>query len=49
MYNEQVHEVERRIFSPLGLSYTGGIGPAATAMYKKLATLISEKRSHPYS
>ena len=37
-------------FSPLVFSCSdGGIGTAATAVYKRLTTLISEKRDHPYS
>ena len=44
-----MREVERGTFSPLVFSCSGGIGPAATVVYKRLATLISEKRGHPYS
>ena len=34
MYDEQVHEVERGIFSPSVFSCCGGMGPAATGVYK---------------
>ena len=39
-YDERIREVERRTFSPLIFSSSGGMGPTAT--------LISEKRGHPY-
>ena len=43
-------ELEKKgTFSPLVFSCSGGIGPAATVVYRRLATLISEKRGHPYS
>ena len=48
MYDARIHEVERGTFSPLVFSCTGGMGPAATVVYKRLATLISEKRGHLY-
>ena len=44
-----VCEVEREIFSPVVFSWPGGIGPAAIVVYKRFATLISEKRGHCYS
>ena len=47
-YDEQVHEVERGTFSPLIFSCSGGMGPTATIVFKRIATLISEKRGHPY-
>ena len=49
MCDEQIREVERGTFSPLVFSCTGEMGPAATVVYKGLATLISEKRGHLYS
>ena len=49
MYDERVREVERGTFSPLVFSCSGGIGPAATVVYRRLATSISEKRGQPYS
>ena len=48
-YDERIREVERGTFSPLVFSSSGGMGPAATVVYKRIATLISEKRGHPYS
>ncbi len=48
-YDERVREVEHGSFSPLVFSTTGGMGTAATAVYKRLASLISEKQDKPYS
>ena len=48
-YDERICEVERGTFSPLVFSSSGGMGPSATVVYKRIATLISEKRGHPYS
>ena len=42
-------QVERGTFSPLAFSSSGGMGPLATVVYKQIATLISEKKGHPYS
>ena len=36
-------------FPPLVFSCSGGIDPAVTVVYKRLATLISEECGHPYS
>ena len=46
-YDERICEVERGTFSPLIFSYSGGMGPAATVVFKRFAALISEKRDHP--
>ena len=35
-------------FSPLVFSSSNGMGLTATVVYKRIATLISEKRGHPY-
>ena len=48
-YDERIREVERGTFSPLIFSSSGGMGPTARIVYKRIATLISEKRGHPYS
>ena len=37
-YDERVREVERACFSPLVFSASGGMGPTATTVYKKLAS-----------
>ena len=47
-YDERVREVERACFSPLVFAATGGMGPTATTVFKKLASLLSEKRSINY-
>ena len=49
MHDEQVRKVERGTFSPLVFSCSGGIGPAAAVVYRRFATLISEKCGHSYS
>ena len=48
-YDERIREVERGTFSPLVFSSSGGMGLSATVVYKRIATLISEKKGHPYS
>ena len=41
--------MEHAIFTPLVLSSTGGMGKAATVFYKRLASILNEKRDVPYS
>ena len=48
-YEQRVREVEHGSFTPLVMSSTGGLGRASTSFYKRLASLIAEKRDHPYS
>ena len=50
-YEEHVREVERGSFTPLVFSSLGGIGKAATVMYRHLANLLSDncKWNFPYS
>ncbi len=48
-YEERIREIEHGSFTPLVLSAAGGIGPAATIVYKRLASLISEKQGRQYS
>ena len=48
-YEERIHEVEHGTFSPLVFSCTGGMGPLATVVYKRIATLLSEKNGQSYS
>jgi len=47
-YDQRICEVERGTFSPFIFSCCGGMGPAPTVVFKRIATLISEKRCHPY-
>ena len=44
-----VCEVELGCFTPLVFSTSGGLGPAATTFYTRLASLIAEKHDQPYS
>ena len=48
-YEQRVREVEHATFTPLVLSSTGGMGKAATVFYKRLASMLSEKRGIQYS
>ena len=48
-YEERFREIEHGSFTPLVLSAAGGIGPVATIVYKRLASLISEKQGRQYS
>ena len=48
-YEECVRKVERGSFTPLVFSSSGGMGKAATVMYRLLANLLSDKWNSPYS
>ena len=48
-YDERVREVERGTFSPLVFSTSGGVAPAASVVYKRLASLIADKRDQSSS
>ena len=48
-YEERVREVERGSFTPLVFSSLGGMGKAATVMYRRLANLLSDKWNSSYS
>ena len=48
-YDERVREVERACFSPLVFAATGGMGPTATTVFRKLASMLAEKRSINYN
>ena len=49
-YEHRVREVELHgYFSPLVFSTSGGLGPTATVVYKRIASLIAEKKEQPYS
>ena len=41
--------MEHRSFTPIVLSSTGGWGPSAIIMYKRLASLIAMKHAASYS
>ena len=48
-YDQQIREIERGSFSPLVSSTTGGMGPTATIVYKRLASMIANKHNKTYS
>ena len=48
-YDERVREVERAFFLPLVFAATGGMGPTATTVFRKLASMLAEKHSINYS
>ena len=48
-YEERVREVEHGSFSPLVFSAAGGMGSIASIVYKRLASLLAEKRGNSYS
>ena len=47
-YEQRVREVEMGSFTPLVFSTFGGMGGAATTVYKRLASLLSAKRDQSY-
>ena len=48
-YDQRVREVEHATFTPLVLSTLDGMGRAATTLYKRLASMVTEKRNVPYA
>ena len=49
-YEERVREIEHGSFAPLiVVSISGGMGPIATTVYKRMASLIAENYNNPYS
>ena len=48
-YDERVRHIEHGVFSPLVFSTAGGMGPVAIVVYKRLASLISDKYKKSYS
>ena len=47
-YEQRIIDVEHGSFTPLVLSATGGMGQAVTVAYKRMASLLVEKRGQPY-
>ena len=47
-YEERVQEVERTTFVPAVISACGGMGKAASALFKGIAALIAEKKGESY-
>ena len=48
-YDERIREVEHGSFAPLVFSTSGGMGPAAQVVYKRIALLIANKQKKHYS
>ena len=48
-YGQRVREVEHGSFTPLVFSSTGGMGREAYSCYKRIASLIAQKRNTQYS
>ena len=48
-YNERVLQVENGTFTPLVFSAAGGMGNEASVFYKRLASLIADKRNEKQS
>ena len=49
MYEQRIIEVEHGSFTPLVFSTTGGMGRLATIFYKRLASMLADKRQQPYA
>ncbi len=49
MYEQRVHEVELGSFTPLVFSTSGGMAKSTTIAYKRLASMLADKRDQPYS
>ena len=48
-YKQRVREVEHGPFTPLVFSATRGMAPAATIAFKRLASLLADKRQQTYN
>ena len=48
-YGRRVREVEHGSFTPLVFTANGGMAPEATVMFKRLASLLAEKRKESYA
>ena len=44
-YNERNREIQHGSFSPLIFTTSGSMGPTATVVYKRIATMIAEKKN----
>ena len=49
MYDQCVREVEHGSFSPLVFSTAGGMGPTASVVYKRIASMLTQKCDQSYS
>ena len=48
-YEQRVREIEHGSFTPLVFTTSGGMGKSAMTTYKRLASLLAEKREQEYS
>ncbi len=48
-YEQPIREIEHGSFTPLVLSLTGSMGPTASVFYKRLASMLAQKRDQTYS
>ena len=48
-YDQRIRDVEHGSFSPLVFSTSGGMGPTANVVYKRLASMIAQKHDKTYS
>ena len=48
-YDERIREVEHATFAPLVFSTSGGMGPAAAVVYKRIASLTASKQKKSYA
>ena len=48
-YGSRVREVEQASFTPLVFKASEGLAPEATVTFKRLASLLAEKRNETYS
>ena len=48
-YEHRIREIEHGTFTPIVLATTGGWGPSASMMYKRLASLIADNTGSPYN
>ena len=48
-YEQRIREIEHASFAPFVMSCTGGTGPCATVILKRLGAMLAEKHDSPYS
>ena len=48
-YEQRINQVEHGSFTPLIFSTTGGMGRLADIFYRRLASMLAEKRHQPYA
>ena len=48
-YDQRIREVEQGSFIPLVFNTLGGIGPAASIVYKRISSMIAEKSGQSYN